>query len=121
MSKHETGIVTQQTTGALQFMFAFALRGGGGCYTSANISHFVVPWEAGGPSPNQDASDHTMISSLQGGTAIGALGPAENFKINQDGVRSSHVCPTEVGKIEANREVQQAYAVAACARKYVQQ
>ena len=30
MSKHETGTVTKQTTGALQFMVAFALRGGGG-------------------------------------------------------------------------------------------
>ena len=39
-------------------MVAFALRGGGGaCYTSANISHFVEPWEAGGASPNQHACD----------------------------------------------------------------
>ena len=30
VSKHETGTVTKQTTGALQFMVAFALRGGGG-------------------------------------------------------------------------------------------
>ena len=34
MSKHETGTVTKrltkQTTGALQFVVAFALRGGGG-------------------------------------------------------------------------------------------
>ena len=42
VSKHETVTVTKQTTGALQFMFAFALRGGGG-NTSGNISHFVVP------------------------------------------------------------------------------
>ena len=74
----------KQTTGALQFMVAFALQGGG-CYTSANISHFVVPWEAGGASPNQHASDLYHIfknksrecfnnSSLQGGTIIGALG-----------------------------------------------
>ena len=41
VSKHETGTVTKQTTGALQFMAAFTLRGGG-CYTSANISHFIV-------------------------------------------------------------------------------
>ena len=38
-------------------MVAFALRGGGACYTSVNISPFVVPWEAGGASPNQHASD----------------------------------------------------------------
>ena len=57
VSKHETGSATKQTTGALQFMVAFALQGGGGCYTSANISHSVVPWEARGPSPNQYASD----------------------------------------------------------------
>ena len=56
VSRHETGTVTKQTTGALQFMAAFALRGGG-CYTSANISHSVVPWEAGGASPNQHTSD----------------------------------------------------------------
>ena len=56
VSKHETGTVTKQTTGALQFMVAFSLRGGG-CYTYANISHFVVPWEAGGASPNQHPSD----------------------------------------------------------------
>ena len=43
VSKHETGTVTKQTTGALQFMVAFALRGGD-CYTSANIYHLVVPW-----------------------------------------------------------------------------
>ena len=30
MSKLETGTVTKQTTGAIQFMVAFALRGGGG-------------------------------------------------------------------------------------------
>ena len=29
VSKHEKGIVTKQITGALQFMVAFALRGGG--------------------------------------------------------------------------------------------
>ena len=29
VSKHETGTVTKQTTGALQFMVASALRGGG--------------------------------------------------------------------------------------------
>ena len=51
VSNHETtGTATKQTTGALQFMVAFALRGGGG-NSSGNISHFVVPWEAGGPSP----------------------------------------------------------------------
>ena len=38
-------------------MVAFALRARGGCYTSVNISRFVVPWEAGGASPNQHASD----------------------------------------------------------------
>ena len=59
VSKHETVTVIEQTTGALQFMVAFTLRGGGGggCHTSANISHFVVAWEARGPSPNQHASD----------------------------------------------------------------
>ena len=41
--------MTEQTTGALQFMVAFALRGGGN--SSGNISHFVVTWEVGGPSP----------------------------------------------------------------------
>ena len=30
MSKHETGTVTKQTIGALQFMVSFALREGGG-------------------------------------------------------------------------------------------
>ena len=30
MSKHETGTVTKQTTGDLQFIVAFALRGQGG-------------------------------------------------------------------------------------------
>ena len=49
VSKHETSTVTKQTPGALQFMVAFALRGGGG-NSSRNLSHFVVPWEAGGPS-----------------------------------------------------------------------
>ena len=48
--------VTKQTTGALQFMVAFALRWGGGS-PPGNISHFVVPWEAGGPSPNQHAPE----------------------------------------------------------------
>ena len=38
-------------------MAAFALQGGGGLATSVNISHFVVPWETGGASPNQHASD----------------------------------------------------------------
>ena len=59
VSKHVTGTATKQTTGALQFMVAFASRGGGGGgNTSGNISHFVVPWEAGGPSPlKQHASD----------------------------------------------------------------
>ena len=50
VSKHETGTVTKQTTGALQFMVALLCWGGVG-NTSGNISHFVVPWEAGGPSP----------------------------------------------------------------------
>ena len=54
MSKHETGTVTKQTTSALQSMVAFALRGGGGD-SSGNISHFVVPCEAGGPSPLKPA------------------------------------------------------------------
>ena len=54
--KHETGTMTKQTTGVLQFMVTFALRGRVG-NTSGNISHFVVPWEAGGPYPNQHASD----------------------------------------------------------------
>ena len=49
-SKHETGTVTKQTTDAPQFMVAFALRGGGRGNSFGNISHFVVPWEAGGPS-----------------------------------------------------------------------
>ena len=57
VSKHETGTMTKQTTDALQFMVVFALREEGGCYTSATISHFVMPWEAGGASPNQHASD----------------------------------------------------------------
>ena len=58
VSKHVTGTATKQTTGALQFMVAFASRGGGGGNTSGNISHFVVPWEAGGLSPlKQHASD----------------------------------------------------------------
>ena len=56
VSKHEICAVTTQRTGTLQFMVAFALRGGG-CHTSANISRFVASWEAGGPSPNQHASD----------------------------------------------------------------
>ena len=56
MSKYTTGTVTKQTTGALQFMVAFA-GGGGGCYTYVNISHFVVAWDAGGASPTQHASD----------------------------------------------------------------
>ena len=55
MSKDETGTVTEQTTGALQFMVDFALRGGGGGNFSGNISHFVVPWETGGPSPLKPA------------------------------------------------------------------
>ena len=51
VSKHETGTVTKQTTGALQFMMSFALRGGG------RLLHFVVPWEEGGASLNQHGSD----------------------------------------------------------------
>ena len=54
VSKHETGTVAKQTAGALQFMVDFALRGGG-CNTSGNMSHFIVPWEAGGPSPLKPA------------------------------------------------------------------
>ena len=54
VSKHETGTVAKQTTGALQFMVAFAF-GGGGCNISGNMSHFLVPWEAGGPSPLRSA------------------------------------------------------------------
>ena len=50
VSKHEAGTVTKQTTGTLQFMVAFTLQGRGG-NSSGNISHFVVPWEARGPSP----------------------------------------------------------------------
>ena len=50
MSKHEIGTVTKQTTGALQFMVVFALRGGEGATPPGN-THFVVPWEAGDPSP----------------------------------------------------------------------
>ena len=54
--KHETGTVTkQQITGALQFKVAFTLRGGGGGNSSGNIYHFVVTWEAGGPSPLKPA------------------------------------------------------------------
>ena len=37
VSKHETGTVTKQTTGALQFMVAFALREGGGGGTPPGI------------------------------------------------------------------------------------
>ena len=55
VSNHETGTVTKQTTGALHFMVAFALRGGVGDNTFGNISHFVVPWEAGVPSPLKPA------------------------------------------------------------------
>ena len=121
MSKHETGTVTKQTTGALQFMVAFALRGGGGgCYTSANISHFVVPWEAGGPSPDQHASDLYINFKPAGWDCH------KGFRISGNiGDKSrrgeKYSCPTEVGKVEADRGVQQAYAAAACARKYVQQ
>ena len=49
MSKHKTGTVIKQTTGALHSMVAFAFRRGG--VTPPRIHHFVVPWEAGGPSP----------------------------------------------------------------------
>ena len=45
--------MTKQTTGALQFMVAFTLPEGAN--SSENISHFVVPWEAGGPSPLKPA------------------------------------------------------------------
>ena len=38
MSKHKTGTVTKQTTGALQFIVAFALRGGGGGGGGGNFS-----------------------------------------------------------------------------------
>ena len=67
MSKHEAGTVTKQRTGALQFMVAFALQGGGGGNTSGNISDSDVPWEAGVPSPNQHASDlyHKSRKHLQ--------------------------------------------------------
>ena len=37
VSKHETGTVTKQTTGALQFMMSFALRGGGAVATHTRI------------------------------------------------------------------------------------
>ena len=40
VSKHETGTVTKQTTGALQFMVAFALRGGGG-EGLANVREYI--------------------------------------------------------------------------------
>ena len=63
MSKHETGIVTKQTTGAvskhetvipvgtLKFERSKVPN-----FVSANTSRLFVPWEAGGPSPNQHAS-----------------------------------------------------------------
>ena len=76
VSKHETGTVTKQTTGARG---GFASLSTLGCHkpvipvgtlkferskvcirtenhTSTNTSRSFVPWEAGGPSPNQHAS-----------------------------------------------------------------
>ena len=38
VSKHETGTVTKQTTGVVQFMVAFALRGGGVLHICEYIS-----------------------------------------------------------------------------------
>ena len=57
VSKHETGTVTKQTTGAFQFMVDFALRGGGWLLHIREHISLVVHWEAGGPFPNQHASD----------------------------------------------------------------
>ena len=63
VSKHERGTVTKQTTGVvskhetvipvgtLKFERSKVLN-----FASANTSRFIVPWEAGGPSPNQHAS-----------------------------------------------------------------
>ena len=57
LSKHETGTVTKRTTGAFQFMVAFVLRGWGWLLHIREHISLVVHWEAGGPFPNQHASD----------------------------------------------------------------
>ena len=57
VSKHEIGNVTRSKQPVLYSPWWLLLCGEGGCYTSANIYHFVMPWEAGGASPNQHASD----------------------------------------------------------------
>ena len=63
VSKHETGTVTKQTidavskhetvipVGTLKFGRSKVSN-----FVSASTSRFFVPWEAGGPSPNQHAS-----------------------------------------------------------------
>ena len=63
VSKHETGTVTKQTTDAVSEhetvipVGTLKLeRSKVSNFVSANTSRFFVPWEAGGPSPNQHAS-----------------------------------------------------------------
>ena len=63
VSKHETCTVTKQTTGAVSKHEAVIPvgtlkfnRSEVSNFVSANTSRFFVPWEAGGPSPNQHVS-----------------------------------------------------------------
>ena len=78
VSKLETGTVTKQTTGALQFMVAFSLRGGGGVATPPRIYlTSLCPGRREVRPRTSTPLTYTIISSLQGGTVIGALGPSE--------------------------------------------
>ena len=77
VSKLETGTVTKQTTGALQFMVAFSLRGGGGVATPPRIYlTSLCPGRREVRPRTSTPLTYTIISSLQGGTVIGALGPS---------------------------------------------
>ena len=94
VSKHETGTVTKQTTGALQFMVAFALRGGQllreyislRCALGGGRS---VPAKTSTPLVNTSEHDYTLLCQARDNPAVSKHDKDYCFK-----ARDRLLCPS---------------------------
>ena len=97
VSKHETGNVAKQTTGALQFMVAFALRGGGG--GGQHLREYIsLRCALGGgmsvPAKTSAPLTYTITSKINQGSVFKNQDGLHGGIVRtdcQDGVRSIHV------------------------------
>ena len=106
VSKHETGTVTKQTTGALQLMDAFALRGGGHHLREYIFLRCALGGGRSAPAKTSTPLIYTIISKINQGSVLknrdGLLGGTVRTGLEVLMFKLSNV-PQNTGCIKARR------------------